>query len=46
MVSHSGSSATSCSATNNALTNKYCGYYLGAAIIAAINSPVCGKAIY
>jgi len=36
-----GSSATTCSSGNQALTNKYCGYYLGGQTIAQQNAPVC-----
>jgi len=36
-----GSSATACTGGNQALTNKYCGYYLGGQTAAQQNAPVC-----
>jgi hypothetical protein len=40
-----GASVLGCSTSNNALTEKYCGLYLGAEQAAATmaNVPVCGE---
>jgi hypothetical protein len=45
LVSNLGSSATSCGSTSNALTDRYCGSYLGLQFAAAANgnNPICGN---